>query len=67
MIRCKEVLLRKDWRIINLLHVAGLQEDGPNKDGPLLKHESMCTYPSPRNDKVQRLPVKGARKLYPVP
>ncbi len=28
MIRCKEVLLRKDWRIINLLRVAGLQEDG---------------------------------------
>ncbi len=30
MIRCKEVLLRKDWRIINLLRVAGLQEDGPS-------------------------------------
>ncbi len=29
MIRCKEVLLRKDWRIIDLLRVAGLQEDGP--------------------------------------
>ncbi len=29
MIRCKEVRLRKDWRIINLLRVAGLQEDGP--------------------------------------
>ncbi len=29
MIRCKEVLLRKDWSIINLLRVAGLQEDGP--------------------------------------
>ncbi len=29
MIRCKEVLLRKDWRIINLLRDAGLQEDGP--------------------------------------
>ncbi len=29
MIRCREVLLRKDWRIINLLRVAGLQEDGP--------------------------------------
>ncbi len=29
MIRCKEVLLRKDWRIIYLLRVAGLQEDGP--------------------------------------
>ncbi len=29
LIRCKEVLLRKDWRIINLLRVAGLQEDGP--------------------------------------
>ncbi len=29
MTRCKEVLLRKDWRIINLLRVAGLQEDGP--------------------------------------
>ncbi len=29
MIRCTEVLLRKDWRIINLLRVAGLQEDGP--------------------------------------
>ncbi len=29
MIRCKEVLLRKDWRIINLLLVSGLQEDGP--------------------------------------
>ncbi len=29
MIRCKEVLLRKDWRIITLLRVAGLQEDGP--------------------------------------
>ncbi len=31
MIRCNEVLLRKDWRIINLLLVAGLQEDGPGK------------------------------------
>ncbi len=30
MIRCKEVLLRKDWRIINLLRVAGLQGDGPD-------------------------------------
>ncbi len=29
MISCKEVLHRKDWRIINLLRVAGLQEDGP--------------------------------------
>ncbi len=29
MIRCKGVLLRKDWRIINLLLVSGLQEDGP--------------------------------------
>ncbi len=29
MIRCKEVLLRKDWRIINLLRVTDLQEDGP--------------------------------------
>ncbi len=29
MKRCKEVLLRKDWRKINLLRVAGLQEDGP--------------------------------------
>ncbi len=29
MIRCKEVFLRKDWRIINLLRVVGLQEDGP--------------------------------------
>ncbi len=29
MIRYKEVLLRKDWRIISLLRVAGLQEDGP--------------------------------------
>ncbi len=29
IIRRKEVLLRKDWRIINLLRVAGLQEDGP--------------------------------------
>ncbi len=29
MIRCKGVLLRKDWKIINLLHVSGLQEDGP--------------------------------------
>ncbi len=29
MIRCKEVLLRKDWRIINLIRVAGLQEEGP--------------------------------------
>ncbi len=29
MIRCEEVLLKKDWRIINLLRVAGLQEDGP--------------------------------------
>ncbi len=28
MIRCKEVPVRKDWRIINLLRVAGLQEDG---------------------------------------
>ncbi len=25
MTRCKEVLLRKDWRIINLLLVEGLQ------------------------------------------
>ncbi len=32
MIRCKEVLLRKDWRIINLLRVAGLQEDGQARD-----------------------------------
>ncbi len=24
MLKCKEVLLRKDWRIINLLRVAGL-------------------------------------------
>ncbi len=29
MIKCKEVLLRKDWRVINLLLVSGLQEDGP--------------------------------------
>ncbi len=29
MMICKEVLLRKGWRIINLLRVAGLQEDGP--------------------------------------
>ncbi len=29
MIRCKGVLLRKDWRIINLLLVSGLHEDGP--------------------------------------
>ncbi len=29
MIRSKEVLLRKDWRIINLFRVAGLQENGP--------------------------------------
>ncbi len=29
MIRCKGVLLRKNWRIINLLLVSGLQEDGP--------------------------------------
>ncbi len=29
MIRCKGVLLMKDWRIINLLLVSGLQEDGP--------------------------------------
>ncbi len=32
MIRCKKVLLRKYWRIINLLLVAGLQEDGQAKD-----------------------------------
>ncbi len=32
MIRCKKVLLRKDWRIINLLLVAGLQEDGQARD-----------------------------------
>ncbi len=31
MIRCKEVLLRKDWAIIILLRVAGLQEDGPGQ------------------------------------
>ncbi len=31
MIRCKEVLLRKDWRRINLLRVAGLKEDGPGQ------------------------------------
>ncbi len=29
MIKCKGVLLRKDWRIINLLLLSGLQEDGP--------------------------------------
>ncbi len=29
MIRYKGVLLRKYWRIINLLLVSGLQEDGP--------------------------------------
>ncbi len=29
MIRYKGVLLRKDWKIINGLHVSGLQEDGP--------------------------------------
>ncbi len=29
MIRCKGVLLRKDWRTINLLLVSGSQEDGP--------------------------------------
>ncbi len=29
MIICKGVLLRKDWRIINLIFVSGLQEDGP--------------------------------------
>ncbi len=29
MIRCKGMLLRKDWRIINLLLDSGLQEDGP--------------------------------------
>ncbi len=28
MMRCKGVLLRKDWKIINLLVVSGLQEDG---------------------------------------
>ncbi len=38
MIRCKEVLLRKDWRIINLLLVSGLQEDGP---GPSLAQYSI--------------------------
>ncbi len=30
MIRCKGVLLRTDWRIINLLLVSGLQDDGPS-------------------------------------
>ncbi len=29
MIICKGVLLRKDWRIMNLLLVSGLQEDEP--------------------------------------
>ncbi len=29
MIRCKGVLFRNDWKIINLLTVSGLQEDGP--------------------------------------
>ncbi len=29
MMRCKGVLHRKDWKIINLLLVSGLQEDGP--------------------------------------
>ncbi len=29
MMRCKGVLLRKDWKIINLLLVSGLQGDGP--------------------------------------
>ncbi len=28
MIKCMGVLLRKDWKIINLLLVSGLQEDG---------------------------------------
>ncbi len=29
MIRCKGVLFRKDWKIINRILVWGLQEDGP--------------------------------------
>ncbi len=29
MMRCKGALLRKDWKIINLLLFSGLQEDGP--------------------------------------
>ncbi len=32
MIRCKEVLLMKDLRIINLLRMAGLQEDWQARD-----------------------------------
>ncbi len=45
MIRCKEVLLRKDWRIINLLRVAGLQEDKTtNSCIPLLMEASICKH-----------------------
>ncbi len=41
MIRCKEVPLRKDWRIINLLLVSGLQEDGQARDeGVSIKRSS---------------------------
>ncbi len=41
MIRCKGVLLRKDWRMINLLIVSGLQEDGPTSDeGVSIKRSS---------------------------
>ncbi len=32
VIRCKGVLLRKDWRIINLLLVSGLPEDVQARD-----------------------------------
>ncbi len=32
MIRCKAVPLRKDWRIITILLVSGLQEDGQARE-----------------------------------
>ncbi len=42
MIRYKEVLLRKDWRIITLLRVAGLQEEGQARDeGVSIKRSSI--------------------------
>ncbi len=41
MIRYKGVLLRKDWRIINLLLVSDLQEDGQARDeGVSIKRSS---------------------------
>ncbi len=41
MIRCKEVLLRKDWRIMNLLLVAGYKKtDQARDEGVSIKRSS---------------------------